>query len=102
MKLEKLKLILAEMGRPYAFMVHRNQPDLPFFTYFFMGSDNFVADNMVYVENHGIGIQIISTKKEFELERRFKDALNREKIVWDQMPDYYDSEKQTFISHINI
>ena len=99
---EKLKAILEELGRPYAYMVHRTKPQLPFITYFFGSSDDFVADNMVYKEDAGIGIQIVSNKKEFALERQLKDALNRERIVWSQDPDNYDSQTQTFISQINI
>lgn len=101
-KLDKLRMILEALNRPYAYMVHRTKPVMPFFTYFFGPSGNFIADDMVYHEQTDIGIQIVSDKKEFALERELKDALNDNKIVWSQEPDYYDSTTQTFIAQINI
>lgn len=101
-KTDKLRAILQEIGRPFALMVHRTQPAVPFFTYFYGPSDNFIADNFVYHEDAGIGIQIVSDKKEMELERQLKDKLNRDKIPWSQDPDYYDQTTKTFIAQINI
>lgn len=102
MKREILEGILEELAVPYALMVHRSKPQLPFITYFFGGSNNFFAENRVYIEQHEIGIQIVSDKKEYDLERQLKEKLNEQMIPWEQMPDNYDSKTQTFITQINI
>lgn len=101
-KLSKLRSIFQTIGIPYAYMVHRTKPDLPFFTYFNRGTDNFEADNRVYLEDEPYSIQLLSTKKEFSIERQLKDLLNEYQIPWEQDPDYYQESDQVFISQINI
>lgn len=82
-------------------MVHRNEPSLPFISYS-IDTERYVADNQVYVERDFLTVQIVSNKREFALERRMKDLLNSNKIVWTYDTTSYDSNEETFLTQYTV
>ena len=82
-------------------MVHRNEPSMPFISYS-IDTETYVADNQVYVERDILTVQIVSNKREFALERRMKDLLNSNKIVWTYDTTNYDSNEETFLTQYTV
>ena len=46
--------------------------------------------------------QIISNKREFALERKMKDLLNANKIIWTYDTTNYDQEEKIFLTQYTI
>ena len=82
-------------------MVHRNEPSIPFISYS-IDTERYVADNQVYVERDILTVQVVSNKREFALERRMKDLLNSNKIVWTYDTTNYDSNEETFLTQYTV
>lgn len=82
-------------------MVHRNEPSIPFISYS-IDTETYIADNQVYVERDILTVQIVSNKREFALERRMKDLLNSNKIVWTYDTTNYDSNEETFLTQYTV
>ena len=82
-------------------MVHRNEPSIPFISYS-IDTERYVADNQVYVERDFLTVQIVSNKREFALERRMKDLLNANMVVWTYDTTNYDSNEETFLTQYTV
>lgn len=93
--------LLESLDVPCALMVHRNEPSIPFISYS-IDTETYVADNQVYVERDFLTVQIVSNKREFALERRMKDLLNSNKIVWSYDTTNYDSNEETFLTQYTV
>lgn len=68
-------------------------PSLPFICYLETGSNNFVADNVVYYSNRAIDIELYSQYRDLESEALIEEALNNNEIVWTRNVDYINSEQ---------
>lgn len=93
--------LLESLGVPCAFMVHSSAPTLPFISYT-IETETIKSDNQVYMEIEYLTAQIISNKREFALERKMKDLLNANKIIWTYDTTNYDQEEKIFLTQYTI
>ena len=67
---EDVMQMLAETEIPFAYdhFAEGESPDPPFICFLFPGSDNFAADNVVYMEFSNLSIELYTDEKDPELE----------------------------------
>ena len=59
----------------------------------FPGSENFAADDVVYVEFSNLSIELYTDEKDPELEDRVEAVLNAHEIFWNKSEVWIESEK---------
>ena len=72
MTIEQLAAMLQGTGIPFAYdhFAEGESPDPPFICFLFPGSENFAADNVVYMEFSNLSIELYTDEKDPELEDR--------------------------------
>lgn len=82
----------------YAFP-ENDAPALPFIVYEETGSNNVVADNVVYSKRKNINIELYTEFKSEETEAALEDMLQAVELVWTKDEDYLDSERCYMITY---
>ena len=59
----------------------------------FPGSENFAADDVVYVEFSNLSIELYTDEKDPELEDRVEAVLNAHEMFWNKSEVWIESEK---------
>ena len=59
----------------------------------FPGSENFAADDVVYMEFSNLNIELYTDEKDPELEDRVEAVLNAHEIFWNKSEVWIESEK---------
>lgn len=67
-------------------------PALPFICYLATTTDNFTADNQVYLVRQEVDIELYSHYKDQTSEGLIEDKLNEYSIVWDKYDEYIEDE----------
>jgi hypothetical protein len=88
-----LKNLLETTGLPVAYHHWNTPPELPYILYMFNGSDNFAADNKVYVKNNNYRIELYSDYKDIASELIIETALDNANIYWEKSEVWIQSEK---------
>lgn len=70
-----------------------NAPQLPYINYMATGSDNFAADNIVYLSGTPVRIELYEETKNLTLEGQLEAALTAAGIYWDREETYIDDER---------
>ena len=93
--MDKLLKILSEMGIPFAYdhFAEGEAPDPPFICFLFPGSENFAADNVVYMEFSSLSIELYTDEKDPELEDRVEAVLDGHELFWNKSEVWIESEK---------
>ncbi|MFL1998352.1 hypothetical protein VYF65_004152 [Lysinibacillus irui] len=68
----------------------------PFICYLDDGSNNFYADNKVFVEGTLINIELYTKTKDFKAETKLKDLLNDNEIPYEQSPTVFIESEGVF------
>lgn len=68
-------------------------PALPFICYHEVGTNNFGADDAVYLEVRDVDIELYAKQRDLTSETLIETALNNEHIYWNRSVDYLQSEK---------
>lgn len=68
-------------------------PKLPFICYLVRRSDNFNADDRVYLKNEVVDVELYSKEKDLESELAVESAFNEACIGWSKTETYIESEK---------
>lgn len=74
-------------------------PELPFICYLEQGSNNFVADGVVYSKVRRIDVELYTETKDPTSESLVESALTAAGIVWQKTEDYIDTEKVFMITY---
>lgn len=74
-------------------------PALPFIVYYVENSDNFGADNKVYLQKNEVTIELYSKEKDVTSEGLIEKMLNDNSIFWNKYEDYIESEHMYQISY---
>ena len=92
---EDVMQMLAETEIPFAYdhFAEGESPDLPFICFLFPGSDNFAADNVVYMEFSNLSIELYTDENDPELEDRVEAVLNANELFWNKSEVWIESEK---------
>lgn len=93
MTLENLYAILKATGYPVAYSHFEEKTSLPFITYLVVGSENFFADNEVYKKIENIRIELYTSTKDLEAEKKLEDLLNENEIPYECSEEWIASEK---------
>ena len=86
---------LVSLGYPvaYSHFAEGNGPDPPYITYYYPGTNNFSADGIVYQEINEIDIELYSTEKDLEAEKKIADWLTENGLFYEKLEYYIESEK---------
>jgi len=68
-------------------------PALPFVCWFEEDTDNYGADNIVYVQRHNIAIELYARNRDLTSEGLIETALETNSIFWDKEITFLDDEK---------
>ena len=92
---EDVMQMLAEAEIPFAYdhFAEGESPDPPFICFLFPGSENFAADNVVYMEFSNLSIELYTDEKDPELEDRIEALLNDHELFWNKSEVWIESEK---------
>ena len=74
-------------------------PALPFIVYYVENSDNFGADNKVYLQKNEVTIELYTKNKDVTSEGLIETMLNNNSIFWNKYEDYIESEHMYQISY---
>ena len=90
-----LMQMMEEMKIPFAYdhFAEGESPDPPFICFLFPGSENFAADDVVYMEFSNLSIELYADEKDLELEDRVEAVLNAHEIFWNKSEAWIESEK---------
>lgn len=93
MTLEDIKNLLESTGLPVAYraFAENNAPELPFICYLSPGTNNFAADDTVYLEIDQITVELYTQYRDPKTEGKVEAALSS--FVWDKDINYIDSER---------
>lgn len=93
MTLTELHTILEATGFPVAYSHFKTRPSVPFIAYSVAYSSNLTADNMTYKKISNVDIELYTDKKDLEAENTLETILNVNKIPFQTIENYIDSEK---------
>lgn len=68
----------------------------PFICYLDDGSDNFYADNKVYVEGTLVNIELYTNTKDLAAEKKIKNMLDENEIPYDKAPTIFIESEGVF------
>lgn len=93
MTLEDIKNLLEGTGLPVAYRAfpESRAPELPFICYLSPGTNNFAADDTVYLEIDQITVEFYTQYRDPETEGKVEAALSS--FFWDKDINYIDSER---------
>lgn len=74
-------------------------PGLPFICYLVRNSDNFNADNQVFLKREVVSIELYSVGKDTESEEAVETALNNGGVPWEKTETFIDSEKCYLVAY---
>ncbi|MGL4523533.1 MAG: hypothetical protein ACRCWQ_13355, partial [Bacilli bacterium] len=83
MTLAELKKILEECGFPVAYHHFRTEPSFPYLTYHTTHTQNFIADNKVYIRFDRVQIDLYTENKNIDAEQMLEGVFEQHGIVWD-------------------
>ena len=92
---EEVMQMLAEMKIPFAYdhFAEGESPDPPFICFLFPGSENFAADDVVYMEFSNLSIELYTDEKDPELEDSVEAVLTMPAMTIMHMEVWIESEK---------
>ena len=95
MTLNEIVEMLEETNLPIAYdhFAEGESPDPPFICFLFPGSDNFSADNVVYVALDELHIELYTDEKDPELEAGVEAILTEHELFWQKTEVWIESEK---------
>lgn len=92
MTLKELATILTAVGYPIAYSHFKEEQQTPFICYRETMSDNFIADNKVYMKIPLVDIELYTDKKDLEAERKLESVLDQNEIGWQAIETFIPTE----------
>lgn len=94
MTFKEIAEMIEDIGLPFTYYSwpENAAPPLPYIVYYYPGTQNFPADNSVYVVNQTLNIELYTRAKDFDLEDAVETVLAANQIVWDKTETYIDTE----------
>lgn len=82
---------------PVAYRFFKEPQKLPFLVYYEERSDNFVADNQIYLKKSVYTVELYTQDKDPGLEALLEAALDG--YIWEKTEDYIDTEQMYQITY---
>ena len=105
MLLTELKQLLDQMNLPISYREWKpgQVPELPYLLYYENSSDNFYADNEVFLKKTEIIVELYTNTKNIREENKLEELLSTNKIPFDTYETYLSSEQMYLKAYeINI
>lgn len=98
MEYKELLLILKQVGIPVAYDHFPDDKEMkpPFMAYREKSSDNFMADNKAYLFFNRFEIELVTEKKDIELENKISDLLTKNDIPYDKTDEVWDNDEKIY------
>lgn len=90
--------LLKKIEMPVAYDHFDDDKDIepPFMAYREKASDNFMADNKVYQFFNGFEIELVTSKKDVDLENKISNLLTENEIPYEKSDEVWDSEEKIY------
>ncbi len=92
-KLNELITILKKLKIPVAYGRFTESVDPPFILVNFQNSNNFTADNYVYKKQENYTVDLVTDKKDVNLEEKLEALFEENKIIWNAFEAYIETER---------
>lgn len=98
MDYKELLSILKQVGIPVAYDHFPDNKKMkpPFMAYREKSSDNFMADNKVYLFFYGFEIELVTEKKDIELENKISNLLTENDIPYEKPNEVWDNDEKIY------
>lgn len=97
MTLEELKTKCQYVIKiPYAYGVFKEEVQPPYLVGIMRASDNFMADNKVYIKDLPMQLDLVYRNKDRNLEEKIEDIL-LEDVAWNKTDEAYLEDEEVFI-----
>ena len=98
MKHKDLYNLLKKLNIPVAYDHFDDNKNLkpPFMAYREQAADTFNADNKNYFLNKKFEIELVTLKKDVELEERVEELLNNNNISFDKSDEIWDKDEKIY------
>lgn len=98
MTLNDIYIILKATGYPVAYShftetANNPLPTPPYICYLSAYSSNFKADNKVYAKIDNLQIELYTTKKDLQAEKKLEDLLDNNDIAYETTEEWIEDEK---------
>ena len=95
MTYSEIRAMVEEIGLPFAYdhFAEGESPPPPFVVFLLPGTNNFMADDVVYEQVTEISIELYTNLKMPPWERRIEKILNNHEIPWDKTEVWIDEEE---------
>jgi len=92
---DEVMAMLDSMGISYAYdhFAEGESPDPPFICFLYPRSDNFGADNIVYLSSNELDIEVYTDYKDPELEEKIEEILTENELYYEKSEVWIESEK---------
>lgn len=88
-----LKEFLEQTGFPVTYHHWKKPPDLPYLVYLFTDSDNFGAEDRVYIKGDNYDVELYTDKKDTASEKIVEDLFDEYDIYYEKSEVYIESEE---------
>ena len=104
MKYETIFNILNTLEIPVAYDHFNSDKNVnpPFLAYREISSDTFKADNISYVRNYNYELELVTIKKDVELQDRLETLLTNNKIPYDKKDEVWDHDEKIYHNYYEI
>lgn len=98
MKHKDLLKLLKKVGIPVAYdhFFDDKKMEPPFMAYREVKPDNFKADNRVYLSFNNFEIELVTSKKDVELENKISNLLTENNIPYEKGEEIWDSNEKIY------
>lgn len=98
MEHKDIKLILEKLNIPVAYdhFVDNKNIHPPFVAYREKNNISFSADNKNYFFSHGFEIELVTIKKDVELEKNLSDLLTNNNIPYEKPDEIWDNNEKIY------
>lgn len=96
MEHKKLKKLLKQIKIPVAYDHFIDEVEPPFMAYREKATDNFKADNKVYLFFNAFEIELVTTKKDVELENKISNLLTENEIPYEKTDEIWDNNEKIY------
>lgn len=78
---------------PIRYRVYRSKPPIPFAVYYEDETENFAADNTVYLKRVDYILELYADKKDHEIESKIEQIFAANDTPWEKEESYIKKER---------
>lgn len=98
MTTEKIIQLLNEYDVPSTFSHFSKQMQPPFIAYTVPNTDNFNADNIVYLNIDEIQIELYTRQNTLLEEKKLEDYMTKNRIIWEKTSQSWIDDEKVMMS----